>query len=83
MPTLTIRQIPTEVHEYLRQRAARNGRSMEAEVRDLLQRTMQEDTRKPGLVAQAVRRRFAMVEPGEALQQPQRPPLGQPVAFRK
>lgn len=33
MATLTIRKLPDEVHRRLRLRAARHGRSMEAEVR--------------------------------------------------
>lgn len=36
MPTLTIRNLPEEVHRALRLRAAANGRSVEAEVRGLL-----------------------------------------------
>ncbi len=37
MPTLTVRHIPDDVHRALRARAARHGRSMEAEVRDILE----------------------------------------------
>jgi plasmid stability protein len=36
MPTLTIRNLPEEVHRALRLRAAANGRSVEAEVRNVL-----------------------------------------------
>jgi plasmid stability protein len=36
MAMLTIRNIPDEVHRALRVRAAQHGRSMEAEVRDIL-----------------------------------------------
>jgi plasmid stability protein len=32
MPALTIRDLDDAVHEYLRRRARRNGRSLEAEV---------------------------------------------------
>ena len=39
MATLTIRNLPEAVRQSLRQRAALNGRSMEAEVRDILCRT--------------------------------------------
>lgn len=38
MATLTIRKIDDELKEKLRVRAARHGRSMEAEVRDILER---------------------------------------------
>ncbi len=38
MATLTIRNLPDELVERLKEAAAREGRSMEQEVRDLLQR---------------------------------------------
>jgi plasmid stability protein len=37
MAMLTVRNIPDEVHRALRVRAAHNGHSMEAEVREILQ----------------------------------------------
>ena len=37
MAMLTVRNIPDAVHRTLRMRAARNGRSMEAEVREILE----------------------------------------------
>jgi plasmid stability protein len=37
MPVLTVRNVSDEVHRALRLRAAQNGRSTEAEVRDILQ----------------------------------------------
>ena len=37
MSTLTIRNVPEHVRQWLRERAARNGRSMEAEVRAILE----------------------------------------------
>jgi len=43
MATLTIRNLPEEVRERLRIRAARNGRSMEAEVRTILCQSSFED----------------------------------------
>ena len=36
MPTLTIRNVPEQVHQALRLRAAENARSVEAEVRSIL-----------------------------------------------
>jgi|SRR5580658_7007733 plasmid stability protein len=36
MATLTIRNVPDETHQALRMRAARNGRSVEEEVRRIL-----------------------------------------------
>jgi plasmid stability protein len=40
MATLTIRNLPEEVHSALRRRAAENARSMEAEARDVLRRAV-------------------------------------------
>jgi plasmid stability protein len=37
MAMLTVRNIPNEVHRALRVRAARHGRSMEAEAREILE----------------------------------------------
>lgn len=37
MAMLTVRNIPDETHRALRVRAARHGRSMEAEVREILE----------------------------------------------
>jgi hypothetical protein len=36
MPTLTIRNVPQEVFERLKDRASRQGRSMEQELREIL-----------------------------------------------
>lgn len=36
MPSVTIRNVPEEVHRAIRVRAARHGRSTEAEIRDIL-----------------------------------------------
>ncbi len=36
MPAITVRNIPEAVHLALKQRAARHGRSTEAEIRDIL-----------------------------------------------
>lgn len=38
MPSVTIRNLPVEVHQALRARAERSGRSTEAEIRDILQK---------------------------------------------
>ena len=60
MATLTIRNIETTVKERLRMRAARHGRSMEAELRSILDQVLDadEDRCAPNL-AEAIRRRFA------------------------
>ena len=48
MATLTIRNVPAELRERLRIRAARHGRSMEAEVRALLARSVWEENDSQG-----------------------------------
>lgn len=40
MATVTIRNLPDEVHRALRVRAATHGRSTEAEIRDILETTV-------------------------------------------
>jgi plasmid stability protein len=37
MPTVTVRNVPDEVHRAIRVRAAQHGRSIEAEMRDILE----------------------------------------------
>lgn len=60
MATLTIRNVDAAVKEQLRLRAARHGRSMEAEARTILSEAMagNRDQPEPNL-AEAIRRRFA------------------------
>lgn len=45
MPTLTVRNLPDEVHRALRVRAAQNGRSTEAEIRDILEKAAKPEGR--------------------------------------
>ena len=40
MPNLTVRNLPEETHRALRMRAARHGRSTEAEIRAILEETV-------------------------------------------
>jgi plasmid stability protein len=60
MATLTIRNVDAPVKERLRLRAARHGRSMEAEARTILSEAVAADREEaePNLV-EAIRRRFA------------------------
>ncbi len=43
MATITVRGLPEEIHAALRVRAARNGRSMEAEAREILATTVMQE----------------------------------------
>lgn len=45
MASITIRNVPEEVHRALRARAARHGRSAQAEIRDLLERAVKPKNR--------------------------------------
>jgi len=45
MAMLTVRNLPDEVHRALRMRAAQNGKSTEAEVRDILANAVKPHTR--------------------------------------
>ena len=56
MATMTIRSLDDEVKQKLRLRAARNGRSMEAEVRALIEAAVSEPTEPEDIVSQIRRR---------------------------
>jgi len=60
MATLTIRNVDAAVKDRLRVRAARHGRSMEAEARTILNEAVAGDRDQPEPnLAEAIRRRFA------------------------
>jgi plasmid stability protein len=59
MATLTIRNVDAAVKERLRLRAAQHGRSMEAELRAILNEAVKADERAEPNLAEAIRRRFA------------------------
>ncbi|WP_028662867.1 FitA-like ribbon-helix-helix domain-containing protein [Saccharomonospora halophila] len=58
MATLTVRDFDDELKAELRVRAAEHGRSMEAEVRDILRRALTRPSSGEGM-ATRIRRRFA------------------------
>lgn len=45
MPSITIRNVPEDVHRALRVRAALQGRSTEAEIRDILEKAAKPEGR--------------------------------------
>lgn len=45
MPSITIRNVPDEVHRAIRVRAALHGRSAEAEIRDILEKAAKPEGR--------------------------------------
>jgi plasmid stability protein len=71
MATLTIRDFDDDLKAELRVRAARHGRSMEAEVRAILRSALTAPTPQPGMGSR-IRQRFADVE-DTALPLPPRP----------
>lgn len=75
MATLTIRGLDDQVKEDLRLRAARNGRSMEAEAREILGRAVASSTRS-GLGTR-LRERFRGVD--AEMEIPPRADLGRPI----
>ena len=80
MATLTIRNLDAALKERLRVRAAQHGHSMEAEVRDILQDTLNEPERPPVNLYQRIRSRFAPLG-GVDLELPPREPAPEPPRF--
>ncbi|MGI6657584.1 MAG: FitA-like ribbon-helix-helix domain-containing protein [Desulfobulbus sp.] len=63
MAMLTVRNIPEEVHLALRARAARHGRSTEAEVREILRAAVKPEGRmKLGSLLAGIGSRVALTE---------------------
>jgi plasmid stability protein len=84
MPTLTIRNVDPELREQLRVRAARHGRSMEAELREILKEALGAEKRRPELnLAEAIRRRFLPLGGADEIE-PHPPVLvGEPPRFKR
>jgi antitoxin FitA len=80
MTTLTIRNVDAAIKERLRVRAARNGRSMEAELRQILNDTLAPESGREPNLAEAIRRRFAPLG-GVDLDPHPRVPVGEPPKF--
>ena len=80
MTTLTIRNVDTTVKERLRVRAAQHGRSMEAELRAILNEALASAGRREPNLAEAIRRRVAPL--GGVELEPHPPvPIGAPPGF--
>jgi plasmid stability protein len=82
MASLTVRHLDEKTKSRIRARAAQNGRSMEAEVREILDQAVAEDgpKRVPGNLADRIR---AIVEPygGFELPEIKREPPRDPPTF--
>ena len=80
MTTLTIRNVDAAIKERLRVPAARNGRSMEAEPRQILSDTLAPESGNQPKLAEAIRRRIAPLG-GVDLDAHPRVPVGEPSKF--
>jgi plasmid stability protein len=76
MASITIRQLEENTKRKLRMRAARHGRSMEQEAREILKTALNQPEEQPDL-AEAIRRRFAKYG-GVELKIPPREPMPEP-----
>ena len=81
MATLTIRNVDSAVKEQLRVRAARHGRSMEAELRAIVVAAVGEKTQPEINLAEAIRRRFAPFGGVDELEPHPPVPVGEPPRF--
>lgn len=82
MPVLTVRNLPDEVHRGLRVRAARRGRSTEAEVRAILEEAVRPEGRvKLGSLLAEVGRRAALTDEEWAAFASRDTTPGRPVSF--
>ena len=59
MTSILIRRVEDSVKARLRARAARHGRSMEEEAREILRTVLAESPKKQGSLAQEIHARFA------------------------
>ena len=63
MPAVTVRNLPDEVHRALKVRAAQNGRSTEAEIRNILEESVAPKARlKIGTQLAAFGRRYGGID---------------------
>jgi plasmid stability protein len=74
MASITIRRLPENTKRRLRIRAARNGRSMEQEARELLQIALTQPDPQPDNLGEAIRQLFAPFG-GVDLKIPKREPI--------
>jgi plasmid stability protein len=77
MASITIRQLEETTKQKLRMRAARHGRSMEQEAREILKSALSQPAEQSKDLVEAIRRRFAKYG-GVELNIPPRGPIRDP-----
>jgi plasmid stability protein len=80
MSSITIRNLDRRLMVRLRRRAAGNGRSVEAEARDILQLALRGGRKSPGNLATEIRAKFAPLG-GCDIPQPLWEPIREPPDF--
>ena len=80
MASITIRNLQDGLKQRLRIRAAYHGRSMEEEVRQILNNVLSQELSPPVNLASAIRSRFAPLG-GAELELPSREPMRDPPRF--
>jgi antitoxin FitA len=81
MASITIRRLDDAVKARLRVRAARNGRSMEEEARQVLSAALAAKPKRPLNLAESIRRLVAPLG-GVELEIPPREPMREPPDFK-
>lgn len=83
MGTVTVRNLPEEVHRALRVRAAQHGRSTEAEIRAILQSTVcpPERIRMGTALAELARRGGLTDDEAAAMEKTRDKSAGEPLRF--
>ncbi|NKB60702.1 MAG: hypothetical protein GKR95_00685 [Gammaproteobacteria bacterium] len=81
LPTITVREVNPEVKEFYRIKGAKNGRSMEAEIRAVLTWYSKQNSRKPRDVARKIHQAFKEIGGADDLVIPKREKLPEPITF--
>lgn len=82
MASITIRKLDKQLKARLRVQAARHGRSMEEEARQILRAALTTETKQAEHLAEVIHKRFAALG-GVELPDLSREPIREPVDFEK
>lgn len=81
MSTITVRKLDPKVHEQIRIHAAQHGRSMEAQVRDILVTYVRQHQFSPKQIAKRIHKRFAQIGSVSEMPLPERIKTPEPITF--